>query len=768
MFEQKSGDIEYSVKRDSSPVPVMPEVAKPKKGKESMLLNLSRPLTGNRLDNEEIMDLHRRLRAFYVTEQDRQFLNRMEQAEDDDFYDNIQWKPEEIQALTDRGQDPMIYNVLSASVDWITGTEKKTRSDFRILPRRKEEGKQAQRKTELMKYLSDASRSHFHKSRAFEDAIKVGIGWLEDGWDPAADGEPLYTRYENWRNVLYDSASQEMDLSDARYIFRHKWIDLDIAKAMFDKRKAVIERSVSSSSGLFSLDQMSDEVSDAHENALQDRVGEASGSRTDDLSGYDRQRVRIIEAWIRIPVMTDKLSGGAFSGEVYDEHSEAHQEAVASGTSTIIKRMVMRMHVAIFTAEGMLYFGRSPYRHNQFPLTPIWAYRRAKDGLPYGMIRRLKDIQRDVNKRAANALHILSTNKVVMDEGAVPDMDEFLEEVNRPDAVIIKKTGKELRFNVDREFSESHVNMMSRSISMVQQASGVTDELLGRRTNASSGIAIQRRQEQGSMATAKLFDHNTFAQQVRGEKVLANMEQFMSEKKAFRITNKQGVPEYVEVNDGLADNDIIRTKADYIIDEEDMRSTMRQAAADQLMQMIPQLSPQVATVMLDLLIEMTDLPYADEIAKRIRSVTGMPDPNEDPDNLSPEDQEKKAAAAQQAQFQQEVAQAELRDKVASAALKEAQAAVLGKKAILDTVAAQEKALSAASNAIEKPAAVTMADHILHESGYDSRSTMEEQAEAAALQQQQEQQQPVMQPQEGNEAAGMEMLAQQPQAPAGEM
>ena len=63
------------------------------------------------------------------------------------------------------------------------------------------------------------------------------------------------------------------------------------------------------------------------------------------------------------------------------------------------------------------------------------------------MIRGMRDMQEDINKRASKALHILSSNKVIMDEGALPDgttIDEFAEEIARPDAIIVKRPGKEL------------------------------------------------------------------------------------------------------------------------------------------------------------------------------------------------------------------------------------------------------------------------------------------------------------------------------------
>lgn len=137
--------------------------------------------TGHELDSEENERLHRRLLSYYQRELDRQADNRIQMAIDEDFYDNIQWSEQDAAELRERGQAPLVYNVIAQSVNWIIGSEKRGRTDFKILPRGKEDAKPAERKTQLLKYLSDVNRTPFHRSRAFEDCVKVGIGWLEDG-----------------------------------------------------------------------------------------------------------------------------------------------------------------------------------------------------------------------------------------------------------------------------------------------------------------------------------------------------------------------------------------------------------------------------------------------------------------------------------------------------------------------------------------------------------------------------------------------------------
>lgn len=695
------------------------------------------------LDSEKAVELHRRLLDYYTRELDRQAANRREMALDEDFYDNEQWSDEDKAVLEARGQKPLVYNVVATTVDWVLGSERRARSDYKLLARRKKDSKAAERKSQLLKYLSDTNNSPFHWSASFGDTVKVGLGWIEDGIRDDGEDEPIYERRENWRFVLHDSSAVELDLSDARYLFRMKWVDLDIAQAMFPQRAGLLDMSVDAIDQVAELGLYGDDAMDAQEIDL-DR--EAGGRRADDVTGgYHRRRVRIIECWYRVPTRTKKMIGGQFSGEIFDPGSLGHDDAVAGGESEVQERSTMRMHVALFTLSGMLWMGESPYRHNRFPLTPIWGFRRGRNNLPYGLIRRIRGIQEDINKRASKALHILSNNRVIMEEGAVDDLDEFEEEVARPDGLIVVKPGKKIEFSTDRELSQYQLEMMGRSIAMVQQASGVTDELMGRGTNARSGVAIQSRQDQGQMATSGLFDNLRFAKQIAGGKLTSLVEQFMTEQKSFRITNMRGNAEYIDINDGLPENDITRSKADFVISEADWRATLRQAQADELFSLLAKIgpvAPQVVIVMLDLLIESMDLPNRDELVRRIRQATGMTDP--DQEEPSPEDIQRKQAQAQEQQFKQQVAVANLEKLQAEVAKLIAQAKEIEAKTTGTKVTSQQRALEAAAGAVAQPGITHVADHILGESGYRSRSDeqaeqMEAAAAAARAQQPQEQQ-----------------------------
>lgn len=680
---------------------------------------------------QALREKHGWLMSLYRRELEIQEANRFEMALDEDYYDGIQLSEEELRDMNKRGQPPTIYNVLATSLNWVFGSEKRGRTDDKILPRGKEDAKAAERKTKYMKYLSDTNRSTFHRSRAFEDCAKVGVGWLECGLQDEDDGEPIFERSESWRNVIYDSAGSPMDQSDWRYLFRPRWVDEDVAKAMFKHVKDgadKIERSISTSSVVSGFDGVDGDTAMDFEESERD----TATSRT--LTEYKRNRVRLIQAEYRMPEEVDKIVGGPFNGQIFDENDPRHAEQVQTGQAKIKKKMMMRMRLAIMTPSEMLYDGPSIYRHNSFSLTPIWCYRRGRDGMPYGIVRNLRPIQDSINKRASKALQILSSNKTLVETGALAEgftMDDLAEEASRHDAIIPLATGgiSRIKMDVDRGMDQAHMAQFSTDVQMIQSVGGITDENMGRETNARSGVAVKARQEQGSLATSGPFDNLRLAHQLHGEKKLSLVEQFATEAKQFRITNMRGAPEFVQMNDGLPENDITRSKADFVISEADWRATMRQAATAEFGELLTRMPPEVAMSVLDLLVDEMDLSNRDEIVKRIRAMNGGKDP--DATEPTPEDQAAEQQKAQQAQMQQrdvelqfaereaKIAdtQASTEDKLANVAKKAVDADVARSVMFNNNMTGANSAMSAAMQVIQAPTIARVADGIMQQGGW---------------------------------------------------
>lgn len=709
-MEQFSGSLIYSGKRRSAPGDTyLPE---------DTTSDPSRAMRKKTsfMDSPQGVAIHSNLMGHYIRELDRQAENRMHMAMDEDFYDHIQFTDEELEILAERGQAPLVFNLLHTTVNWVLGSQRRSTQDYRVLARLKDGQQGAERKTQLLKHVSDVNHFEHETAQAFASAVKAGLGWIEGGQGGADDVGRVIMRAESWRSMLWDSTAVRYDLEDARYQMRVKWIDVDDALAMFHNRAGVVERSLQqSTSGLYMLDDLGDEAMDSQE--IEHFNAYSKGSRG--VHSAVRDRVRVIECWFKrvVPDATVML-GGQFAGELFDPWSLGHVREYNEGRCSLSTRPRRVIHCALLTDAGLLDIRRSPYRHNRYPFTPVWGYRRARDGMPYGIIRGLRDIQRDLNRRAAKSLHHLSTTRVTVQEGAVPDIEELRNEAARPDAVIVYKPGMPPpQVQADTNIAAAHIELMSRDAEMIQQVGGVTDENLGRKTNASSGKAILARQDQGQLATSIFFDNLRLSRMLHGEKTLVLVEQFYTAADEIRITDARGNPDWVPINDGAPENAVAEFKADFILSEEDWRATTRQAQAEQLLDLAGKLaatSPMIVIGMLDLIVEALDVPKRDELVKRIRRVTGAEDPDADPDNPTPEMLAQQEAKAQQAEMQQRQAQAALAEMEAKARKLMAEAGKAEASAATDLIAQVRAAMEAAIQIAGAPAVALAADQILAE------------------------------------------------------
>jgi hypothetical protein len=645
--------------------------------------------TGHPLDGEEARAELRKLLEFYYHEKDKQATNRLEMAMDCDFYDNLQWDPEDAQVLRDRGQMPLVYNEVAPMVDWLIGTERRTRVDWRVMPRTEDDVEMADVKTKVMKFVADINRIQFNRSRAFSDAIKAGVGWIDDGVRDDPTEDILYSKYEDWRNVLWDSASYEHDLSDARYLFRWRWVDEDVALMMFPDRADVIRQAVEDSQHAAMSDWEEDTWYSAEELISGAKTGTLRASGTGMMVDAKRRRVKLIEAQYRKPAQAKIIADGPLKGTFFNERDGALMNALGQAGGSIIDKVVMRVHMAVMTESHLLAMGPSIFRHNRFSLTPVWCYRRGRDRLPYGVIRRVRDIQQDLNKRASKALWMLNTNQIIADEGATDDWNLLRDEADRPDGLIIKKQGKDLQIRRDTDAATGQIQMMTLDAQSIQKSAGVSQENMGRQTNAVSGEAIKARQLQGSVVTTEPFDNLRLAVQVSGEKQLSLVEQFYTEEKVVRLSGAKGALEWVKLNvpemqpDGSVRfiNDITASASDFIVSEADYAGTMRQVMFEALNQLATRLPPEVALRLMTIAMDFSDLPNKDEVADQIRKLTGERDPNKP---MTPEEamqaEQQMQAQAEALQMQRQQAMQALEEQAAKIRQINAQAAKLESEA----------------------------------------------------------------------------------------
>lgn len=678
--------------------------------------------------DEMLQHRHGVLMDLLKYESERQAEERLQMQIDEDYYDHLQWRPEDARVLIERGQAPLVFNEARQSIDWIAGTQKRMRQDYKILPREPDDEQGAELKTKLVKYTDDVNLTQWHRSRAFKQAVTAGLSWLEEGVNRDPEAEIIYSGMEDWRNVFRDSHSRNVDYNvDARYLFRRRILDLDYASMLLPGSAGHLAAMAGRHAGAEGADDiwyLGERLTGASETEWGGARGGlgAHGAYMARDGHFDtgrRRSVELLECWYKVPERVDVFAGGPLAGRLVVRDDPGHARAIAEGAA-LYQAVKMRMRVMICTKDAPCLDMASPFRHQRFLMVPVWGYRRFRDGLAYGAMRGMRDIQDDLNKRRSKALFALSVNRIVVDEGAVDDIEELRQEAARPDGIIVKAQNKQLSFEKNVADFQANLELAAQDGQLLRNAGGVTNENLGRNTPAQSGRAIGLKQDQGSLTTAELFDNLQLAILQAGRLRLSHIEQFWTEQRAIRIVGERQPVEWLEVNQydeatGQVLNDVTAREADFIVDTQNYRSALAQAQMEQLFELLGQIAtfaPQVVMSVLDLVVDSTEVAGKEEWVARIRQLNGQRDPARPP---TPEEaQAEKASQEKQAEMERIAAltaQAQLDKVQAGIELQRKQMEKLDADGVLRRVESMLAALEAAQAAAAAPGVVAAADRI---------------------------------------------------------
>jgi hypothetical protein len=577
----------------------------------------------HKLDTDEkVQRQFRMVKNWWYYERQRQIDERVERMKAHDFYDGDQWDPEDAEEVEDRGQAASVFNMIKPSVDWILGTEKRTRVDYSVLPRKKEGSQGAEKKTKLLKYLSDVNKIGFERSLAFADAVISGLGWLDHGIRSDESDEPLFVSYEDWRNVWRDSHGKKKDTTDWRYIIRSKVVDYDMAVAMFPDRADVVRLALNQQDSSYLLDEQG---IDPEIDSLEQEYGVSP------MYFNQRDRVRLVACEFKVPTRTQVIRGdglGTLNGKAYDAQNEGMKYLVENQHASLYDAVRMIFWKMIFCGNHVLQNGPRPYNHQRFSLVPVWGYIKKRDNRPYGVVKNLIDPQDDLNKRRSKALYVLCTKQAIVEVGAVDDIDTFIEEKDRPDGVMEVNRLAGVDLSSDNTLAAEHISLMDQDARYIENIGGVADESRGMQTNAISGKAIEARDRGSHVSNADLFDNYRLGFQLSGEIQTSLTEQYYTEEKTFRITGERSKPEFDSINTGPED-DITQEQADFIIEADAYHATIRQAMYENLGAMLVKLDPMIALKFLDIWFDLSDLPQRQVLVDRARSISGMVDPDAD-------------------------------------------------------------------------------------------------------------------------------------------
>lgn len=424
-------------------------------------------------------------------------INARKLAERDrDYVDNIQLTAEEISALGKRKQPPVVINRIKRKVDFLKGYEMGQRVDPRALPRTPKHEDDASSIEQALRYVAEEQDFDQLRSRVWDNLLVEGAGGYRVGIKDGYDGIEITLNRVPWDRMFADPHSSEPDYSDARYLGLVRWEDRDEALAQYkDNPNAddILTDTLNSAS-----------ISDTYDDKPKFRV----------WADKKRRRVRICQIWVK------------------------RRE---------------QWFFAEYTKGGILRAGPSPHVTDRGESDCELLFGSAyvnRDGERYGLIREMIGPQDEINKRRSKSLHLLNTNQIITEEGAI-DIESVRREAARPDGVIQVPPG-----SLDKVKIETRLDLAQGHMQLLQEAKNEIDMMAGNialqgnalQRSAASGKAIIASQQGGAMEIAPLMDALRHLDIRVFRAIWYRIRQYWTAEKWVRITDDERNIKWVGLN----------------------------------------------------------------------------------------------------------------------------------------------------------------------------------------------------------------------------
>lgn len=416
-----------------------------------------------------------------------------------DYYDNKQWSDDEIEVLRKRGQPAITDNRIKDKVDYTLGLERKLRTDPKAQPRTPDDDLGADAATSALRYVAECNHFAQTKSAVFKNMAIEGFGGAEvivdNGTYAKTQNKKVLIRYIRWDRLYFDGHSLAEDFSDARFMGIVKWMDLDEAKVTYPK------------------------IGDTFDLFTSQSFTQPSETYDDRPRWFDRgrKRVQILEHYYK--------QGDTWYRVVFSRVGiiEGPEESVYIDSETGKKECPLIL--------------QSMYVD--------------KDGNRYGIVKRYKDLQDEINKRRSKSLHLLSVNQATAEKGAVDDIEAARKELARPDGFLEYTPGMKLEIRENADLAEGQFKLLQEA-QMSLSATGPNEALLGQSGDI-SGRAKQLDQQGGIISLGIQGDNIRFWQKRVMIAAYNRMKQFWSSEQYIRITEGENT-KFMPVNSSYPDN----------------------------------------------------------------------------------------------------------------------------------------------------------------------------------------------------------------------
>ncbi|WP_282476632.1 portal protein [Vibrio sp. ABG19] len=584
------------------------------------------------------------------------------------YYDGDQLDPKVKEKLQERGQPTTIHNLIAPTIDGVLGMEAKTRTDLLVSADDPDDQMELMAEAVNAEFADAARLGRLDKARsdAYASQIKSGVGFVEAYRNPNPFGPKYKIKLVPRDEIYWDWFSIEPDWSDCRWVMRCRWIDIDELASLVPGKKEMLDYAKKDWRGFVDVENI--EGIDSDLVAAHDAFNGWSREHSEYLS-HNRDRIRLQILYIRHIERKPVVETPDGRVVEFDKNDLIQAMAIAMGRATVRQAQVSRIKEEWYAGMYHIMSRDCDAPMGMFPVVPFWGFRKDSSGEPYGLIARAIPAQDEVNFRRIKLTWLLQAKRVLMDEDATNmTQEQVLDEVERPDGLIKlnpqRKNQKSISevFQVQQDFNiaAQQFNVMQDSMKLIQDTMGVYGAFLGQDSNASSGVAIANLVEQGATTLAEINDNYNFGSQLLGELLLGYILVDMRDKENHAIVinrDDRRKRKTVVVNeileDGKKNNDLTRLRAHIALAPIQQTAAYKSQLAERMMAITAQLPAEVQVSVIDLVLELSDVPNKQEFMDRVRGALNI---QKDPEDMTEEEQ---AQLQQEQQQQQQIQQRQL-------------------------------------------------------------------------------------------------------------
>lgn len=466
--------------------------------------------------------------------------------------------------LAQSGRPVVSIRHIKPQVDVLWGTQRQNKVDVRALPQGDEDEDDAKMMSLVMKYEAEQLKLQYHESEVFKGGLIRGMSAVELGIDWSGDtqqGRVYVERLVPGKNCIWDpwwDRRGRFDLDDARFVIRWDWAWVDDVVTQYPEKADEIQTAVAHLTQMIAPQQATTDgnPADAYGSTTSHPLEHPFGVNE---SFYDpaMHRIMVATGWWRTYrskwLVYDKARGAQ---EVFPSHAEAkafvdsdpdHLELIERR-----ERVVRTATVLPGTGQTLEQDTDSPYDNDleHYPIIPFIADKTGD--VIEGLVRGLKDPQRIENKRISQAVE-LAQKYASMRRKAELNAVENPEALDVNDGkTIFVRPGKmnAIGWDTPDGLAESvriH-EVLSQDMTRMMREVGPSTDLLGQRGQASSGIAIARRQMQGQTTMFPYFDNLTLWRELVYARLARRIQQTYTLEKTLRLTGPLNEPVIVRIN----------------------------------------------------------------------------------------------------------------------------------------------------------------------------------------------------------------------------